>query len=131
MKSDVVRNLRLVVATVLVSVWAYSHLARTPGLGDSMIPLILALLVAPGVGWHGTRTYRFLGLALLAFVVLTGLLYWAGPDAALQAFAHSPWFVVPLGGLALFGLVRNAVSAERSAAVAQSASAAARATDAG
>lgn len=131
MKTDVVRNLRLVLAASLVTVWAYSHLVRTPLLGDSMIPLLLALLVAPGVAWHGTRTYRFVALALVGLVVLTALLYWAGTETALQGFAHSPWFVVPLGALALFGLVRNAVSAERSAVAAQSAAAAARATGAG
>jgi len=131
MKADVLRTLRLVLATTLLSVWAYAQLLRTPWLGDTMLPLVLALVVAPGPSWRNPRELRFLLAALVGFVVLTGLLYWMGTDAALQSFAHSPWFVVPVWLLALFGLVRNAVSAERLAAAARAASATAQAPDAG
>lgn len=134
MKADCVRNVRLVASTTLLSLWGYSHLAHTPVLGETIAPLVLALLLAPGANWfgrHGRGSYRFLLVALLAFVAITGLLYWAGSTATLESFERSPWFVVPVWGLGLFGLVRNALSAERSAASAQAASAAAHATDAG
>lgn len=134
-KPDVTRNARLVVATTLLSLWGYSHLAQTPVLGDTAGPLILALLVAPGANWWGPRGqggYRFLLLALLAFAAITAVLFWAGSEPTLAAFSHSPWFVLPLWVLALFGMVRNALSAERSAISArEAASADAHATDAG
>lgn len=129
MKADFSRNFRLVAATTLAAVWAYSHLARTPWLGDTVAPLVIALLIAPGVNWR-LRGSQLL-LALLALVVITALLFWAGSDAALDAFSHSPWFVLPLWALTMFGLVRNAVSAERSAALAKDAPAPASAPDAG
>jgi hypothetical protein len=131
MKADALRNLRLVMATTLLSVWGYSHLAQTPWLGDTVGPLVLALVVAPGVSWRSARTARFLLVALVAFLALTAVLYWQGSSGTLQAFTHDPWFVVPVWLLALFGLVRNAISAERSAALARAASAAAHAPDAG
>lgn len=131
MKADALRTLRLVASTTLLSLWGYSHLAQTPWLGDTVAPLVLALVIAPGVSWRSARTARFLLVALVAFIALTGLLYWQGSAGTLQAFTHDPWFVVTIWLLALFGLVRNAISAERSAASAQAASAAAHATDAG
>lgn len=131
MKADALRNLRLVIATTLVSVWGYSHLAQTPVLGETLLPLICALLVAPGLPWAGSRALRFLLFAFVGFLVLVALLYWKGSDVALWAFTHSPWFVLPLWLLAMFGLVRNATAAERSAALARGAAAAAHAPDAG
>ena len=131
MKTDAQRNLRLVVASTLVSVWAYSHMAKTPLLGDTLLPLIFALIVAPGVPWAGTRVAKFLLFALVAFLALVGMLYWKGSGAALWAFTHSPWFVAPLWLLAMIGLVRNATAAERFAASLRAASAAAHAPDAG
>lgn len=135
MKADFVRNARLVVSATLLSSWGYSHLAQTPVLGDTIAPLVLALLVAPGAHWPGRRGhggYRFLLVALLAFLALTALLYWTGSEATLVPFAHSPWFVVPVWGMALFGIVRNATSAGRSGLPArEGASADAHATDAG
>lgn len=134
MKSDFVRNLRLVASTTLLSLWGCSQLVAMPLLGESIAPLVLALLIAPGADWFDRRAHGgYVGwlLALLALVTLTGLLFWMGSEASLQAFSRSPWFVVPVWLLALFGLVRNATSAERSAAAAQAASAAAHAPGAG
>lgn len=128
MKPDLLRNLRLTAATTLLSLWGYSHLAQTPMLGDTAAPLIAALLIAPGASWHGRGNYRFLLLALVAFVAITVLLFRSGPEATLQAFSQSPWFVLPVWALGLFGLVRNATGAERSEVSAQAASAAASAT---
>lgn len=121
MTRDLTRNFRLVVATTLVSLWAFAHLARTPVLGDSLLPLLLALLIAPGSVFVRWRTGRAGVLALvgavLAFLALTLLLYGASESAQeLRAFSHSPYFVVPVWALALFGLARNATSAERSEA---------------
>lgn len=117
MKPDIARNLRLVAATTLVSVWGYSHLAQTPVVGDTIAPLLLALLVAPGSGFDRWRANRSgvaaLAVALVALVAITMLLYGAGTEQELVAFAHNPYFVVPVWALALFGLVRNATSAER------------------
>lgn len=130
-----VRNARLVASTTLLSVWGYSHLAATPVLGDTILPLLIALFIAPGANWferRGNGGYRPWLFALLALVALTGLMFWAGTEESLAAFAHSPWFVLPVWALALFGLVRNATGAERSAAAAaRAASAAAHAPDAG
>lgn len=133
MKADFMRNVRLVASTTLLSVWGYAHLAQTPLLGDTIAPLLLALLIAPGANWFGRHGgYRFLLVALLAFLALTALLYWTGSEATLVPFAHSPWFVVPVWGMALFGIVRNATSAGRSGLPArEGASADAHATDAG
>ena len=65
-------------------------------------------------------------------MALTALMFWAGTEETLDAFAHSPWFVLPVWVLALYGLVRNATGAERSAAAAErAASAAAHAPDVG
>lgn len=124
MKPDSLRNLRLTAATTLLSLWGYSHLAQTPMLGDTAAPLIAALLIAPGASWHGRGNYRFLLLALLAFVAITVLLFQSGSEATLQAFSQSPWFVIPVWALSLFGLVRNATAAERLQASTQAASAA-------
>ena len=134
MKTDFARNVRLVASTTLLSLWGYSHLAQTPVLGDTIAPLLLALFMAPGANWfgrHGHGGYRALLVALLAFAAITALLYRTGSTTTLESFEHSPWFVLPLWGLALVGLVRNATNAERSAASAQAATAAAHATDAG
>jgi hypothetical protein len=133
-KADSLRNARLVASTTLLSLWGYSHLAQTPVLGNTVAPLILALLLAPGANWfgrHGRGGYRPLLVALLAFAAITALLYWMGSTATLASFGHSPWLVIPLWGLGLFGLVRNATGAERSTASAQAACAAAHAADAG
>lgn len=130
MKADVLRNLRLVAATTLLSLWGCSQLAAaSAATGYTMLLLFAALAIAPSAGWHGAR--RFVAIAALAFVLLTAALYLMGSEQALQSFASSPWFVVPVWLLAAFGLVRNAISAERSAAAAHAASVAARATDAG
>lgn len=133
MKADFLRNLRLVASVTLLTVWGYSHLAATPVLGDTILPLLLALLIAPGANWserlgQGYRPWLF---AVLALVALTGLMFWAGTEQSLDAFAHSPWFVLPVWALALFGLVRNATGAERSAAAARARSAAEHAPDVG
>jgi hypothetical protein len=134
LRTAFVRNVRLVASTTLLSVWGYSHLAATPVLGDTILPLLAALLIAPGANWferRGHGGYRPWLLAAFALVALTGLMFWAGTEESLDAFAHSPWFVLPVWGLALYGLVRNATGAERSAAAARAASAAAHAPDAG
>ncbi len=129
MKPDVLRNLRLVVASTLLSLWAHAQLTAETGTpAITMAALVLALVVAPGPGWRGSL--RFVLVAAAGFVLLTALLYWAGSAHSLPAFGSSPWFVVPVWLLAAFGLVRNAVSAERSEALARSASAAAHAADA-
>jgi hypothetical protein len=128
--TDLGRNVRLVASTTLLSVWGYSHLAATPVLGETILPLLVALFIAPGANWFerrvhgGNRPWLF---ALLALVALTGLMFWAGTEETLDAFAHSPWFVLPVWVLALYGLVRNATGAERSAAAARAESAAAHA----
>lgn len=132
--TDFLRNVRLVVSTTLLSVWGYSHLAATPVLGDTILPLLLALFIAPGANWFERRDnggYRPWLYALLALVALTGLMFWAGTEETIDAFEHSPWFVLPVWVLALYGLVRNATGAERSAAAARAASAAAHAPDVG
>lgn len=132
MKSDFMRNVRLVASTTLLSLWGYSHLAQTPLLGDLVAPLIVALLIAPGANWFDRRAYgswRSWLLAVLALIVFTGLLFWMGSEASLEAFSHSPWFVLPVWGLALVGLVRNATNAERLAAAAQAGPAVAHAPD--
>jgi len=126
MRSDFLRNARLVASTTLLSVWGYSHLAATPVLGEMILPLVLALLIAPGANWLERRAsgYRPWLFAVFALVALTGLMYWLGTEESLGAFAHGPWFVLPVWALALFGLVRNATGAERSAAAERAASAA-------
>jgi len=132
--TDFGRNVRLVASTTLLSVWGYSHLDTTPVLGDTILPLLLALFIAPGANWFERRDnggYKPWWYALLALVALTGLMFWAGTEETIDAFAHSPWFVLPVWGLALYGLVRNATGAERSAAAAHAASAAAHAPDVG
>ena len=139
MKADflgtaLVRNVRLVASTTLLSLWGYSHLAATPVLGDTNLPLLAALFIAPGANWferRGNGAYRPWLFALFALVALTGLMFWAGTGESLTAFTHSPWFVLPVWTLALYGLVRNATGAERSAAAARAAAAAAQAPDAG
>jgi uncharacterized membrane protein YhaH (DUF805 family) len=133
LRTDFMRNVRLVASTTLLSVWGYSHLASTPVLGDTILPLLLALFVAPGANWFERRHdgYRPWLFALLALVALTGLMFWAGTEETISAFAHSPWFVLPVWAMALYGLVRNATGAERSAAAAQAASTAAHAPDVG
>ncbi|HEY1141800.1 MAG TPA: hypothetical protein VGE88_16585 [Lysobacter sp.] len=132
--TDFVRNVRLVASTTLLSIWGYSHLAATSVLGDTILPLLLALFIAPGANWFERRDnggYRPWLYALAALVALTGLMFWAGTEQAIDAFAHSPWFVLPVWVLALYGLVRNATGAERSAAATRAASAAAHAPDVG
>lgn len=131
MATDISRNLRLVLATTLLAVWGYSHLARTPVLGDTIAPLLAALLVAPGAGWFEPRggDYRPVLLALLALAAITWLLFQVGTGDSLVAFAHSPYFVLPVWALALFGLVRNATSAERLAASPEAPAASAGATE--
>jgi len=132
LQTTLARNVRLVASTTLLSVWGYSHLAATPVLGDTILPLLLALFIAPGANWFGDNGgYRPWLYALVALVALTGLMFWAGTEEAIAAFAHSPWFVLPVWVLALYGLVRNATGAERSAAAARAASAAAHAPDVG
>lgn len=133
MTTDIVRNLRLVVATTLLSLWGYSHLAQTPVLGDSIAPLLAALLVAPGAGWFERRggDHRPLLIAILALLLITWLMQALGTQASLTAFSHSPYFVLPVWALGLLGLVRNATHAERLAASAQPAPAAGQVTDAG
>jgi FtsH-binding integral membrane protein len=134
MKSDFARNVRLVTATTLLSLWGYSHLEQTSLLGDLIAPLVLALLIAPGANWfeRGTRGgHRTWAIALLALVVFTALLSWMGSEESLGEFSHSPWFVLPVWLLALVGLVRNATHAERSAASAQAGTVVAHAPDAG
>jgi hypothetical protein len=72
--TDFLRNVRLVVSTTLLSVWGYSHLAATPVLGDTILPLLLALFIAPGANWFERRDnggYRPWLYALLALVALT------------------------------------------------------------
>ena len=135
-KSDFVRNLRLVAATLLLSVWGFAHLAWTPVLGETILPLLLALLVAPktGFGHWGTDKAAALAMlvALVALFALTALMFAFGTEPSLVAFAHSPYFVLPIWTLGLIGLARNATSAERSeAASAAAESAGAHATDAG
>lgn len=130
LRTAFVRNVRLVASATLLSLWGYSHLAATPVLGDTILPLLVALFIAPGANWferRGHGGYRPWLFALFALVALTGLMFWAGTEESLAAFAHSPWFVLPVWALALYGLVRNATGAERSAAAAQDASAAAHA----
>jgi hypothetical protein len=134
LRTAFVRNVRLVASTTLLSVWGYSHLVATPVLGDTILPLLAALFIAPGANWFERRRHGGYGpwlFALFALVALTGLMFWSGTEESLNAFAHSPWFVLPVWALALCGLVRNATGAERSAAAAQAASAAAHAPDAG
>ena len=134
LQTTLARNVRLVASATLLSVWGYSHLAATPVLGDTILPLLLALFIAPGANWFERRDnsgYKPWLYALLALVALTGLMFWAGTEETIDAFAHSPWFVLPVWGLALYGLVRNATGAERSAAAAHAASAAAHAPDVG
>jgi hypothetical protein len=134
LQTALARNVRLVASTTLLSVWGYSHLAATPMLGDTILPLLLALFIAPGANWFERRDnggYKPWLYALLALVALTGLMFWAGTEETIDAFAHSPWFVLPVWMLALYGLVRNATGAERSAAAARAASAAAHAPDVG
>ncbi|KQY55137.1 hypothetical protein [Lysobacter sp. Root494] len=133
LRTDLMRNVRLVASTTLLSVWGYSHLAATPVLGDTILPLLVALFIAPGANWFERRGggYKPWLFALLALVALTGLMFWAGTEETLGAFAHSPWFVLPVWTLALYGVVRNATGAERSAAAARAASAAAHASDVG
>jgi hypothetical protein len=131
LQTALARNVRLVASTTLLSVWGYSHLAATPMLGDTILPLLLALFIAPGANWFGDSGYRPWLYALVALVALTGLMFWAGTEEAIDAFAHSPWFVLPVWVLALYGLVRNATGAERSAAAARAACAAAHAPDVG
>lgn len=116
MNSDFTRNLRLVVSTLLLSLWGYSHLAQTPMLGDTILPLVVALVVAPGSlfgSWrHGWSRSKSL-LAVLFLLATCVLLYRFGSEPALAAFSHSPYFVVPVWALGLIGLTRNATSAER------------------
>ena len=134
LQTTLARNVRLVASTTLLSVWGYSHLAATPVLGDTILPLLLALFIAPGANWFERRDnsgYKPWLYALLALVALTGLMFWAGTEETIGAFAHSPWFVLPVWVLALYGLVRNATGAELSAAAARAASAAAHAPDVG
>lgn len=135
MNPDLNRNLRLVVSTLLLSVWGYSHLVETPRLGDTIAPLVVALLIAPGsplAGWRNGWSRTKSLLAALFLLALCALLYWSGSEQALAAFSHSPYFVLPVWALGLIGLVRNATSAERSeAASAAAESAGAHATDAG
>ena len=134
LRTALMRNLRLVASATLLSVWGYSHLAATPVLGDTIVPLLVALLIAPGANWfdrRGSAGYRPWLFAVFAVVALTGLMFWAGTEEALDAFSHSPWFVLPVWFLALYGLVRNATGAERSAEAARAASAAAHAPDVG
>ena len=135
LQTALARNVRLVASTTCLSVWGYSHLAVTPMLGDTILPLLLALFIAPGANWFEGREnggYKPWLYALLALVALTALMFWAGTEETLDAFAHSPWFVLPVWVLALYGLVRNATGAERSAAAAErAASAAAHAPDVG
>ena len=134
LQTTLARNVRLVASTTLLSVWGYSHLAATPVLGDTILPLLLALFIAPGANWFERRDnsgYKSWLYALLALVALTGLMFWAGTEETIDAFAHSPWFVLPVWVLALYGLVRNATGAELSAAAARAASAAAHAPDVG
>jgi len=133
-KADFLRNLRLVASATLLSLWGYSHLAATPVLGDTVLPLLLALFIAPGANWferRGSNGYRPWLFAVFAMVALTGLMFWAGTEETLGAFSHSPWFVLPVWALALYGLARNATGAERLAAAARAASAAAHAPDVG
>jgi hypothetical protein len=134
LQTTLARNVRLVASATLLSVWGYSHLAATPVLGDTILPLLLALFIAPGANWFERRDnsgYKPWLYALLALVALTGLMFWAGTEETIGAFAHSPWFVLPVWVLALYGLVRNATGAELSAAAARAASAAAHAPDVG
>ena len=134
LQTTLARNVRLVASATLLSVWGYSHLAATPVLGDTILPLLLALFIAPGANWFERRDnsgYKSWLYALLALVALTGLMFWAGTEETIDAFAHSPWFVLPVWVLALYGLVRNATGAELSAAAARAASAAAHAPDVG
>jgi hypothetical protein len=134
MQTDVARNLRLVAATTLLSLWGFTHLAATPVLGDTILPLLVALLIAPGSvfgQWVANRAgVKGLIAALLALVAITLLLYGLGSEQELLAFSHSPYFVLPVWALGLFGLVRNATSAERFAAPVRAASGAAHAMDA-
>lgn len=131
MQTDFVRNLRLVAATTLLSLWGFTHLAATPVLGDTILPLLVALLIAPGSvfgQWVANKAgVKALIAALLALIAITLLLYGLGSEQDLLAFSHSPYFVLPVWVLGLFGLVRNATSAERSAASVRAASAAAHA----
>lgn len=133
MQTDFARNLRLVAATTLLSLWGFTHLAATPVLGDTILPLLVALLIAPGSvfgQWVANKAgVKALIAALLALIAITLLLYGLGSEQDLLAFSHSPYFVLPVWVLGLFGLVRNATSAERSAASVRAASAAAHAMD--
>ena len=108
MKDDVVRNLRLACAATLLSIWGMAHLAAVPVLGETLAPLLLALVVAPGspfAHWRANRAgAAALGIALLALLAITTLLARVGSAEELLAFAHSPWFVLPVWGLGLFGL---------------------------
>lgn len=115
MAPDFIRNLRLVAATVLLSVWGYAHLVATPVLGKSILPLLLALLIAPGRHWSAWRGATW-GLAIMLVLVATTLLYVGGTRETLEAVTHSPYFVVPIWLLGCIGLVRNATTAERLAA---------------
>ena len=133
MQTDSARNLRLVAATTLLSLWGFTHLAATPVLGDTILPLLVALLIAPGSvfgQWAANKAgVKALIAALLALIAITLLLYTLGSEQELLAFSHSPYFVLPVWALGLFGLVRNATSAERSAAPVRAASGAAHAMD--
>jgi hypothetical protein len=133
MQTDSARNLRLVAATTLLSLWGFTHLAATPVLGDTILPLLVALLIAPGSvfgQWVADKAgVKALIAALLALSAITLLLYGLGSEQELLAFSHSPYFVLPVWALGLFGLVRNATSAERSAVPLRAASGAAHATD--
>jgi hypothetical protein len=134
MTSDFTRNLRLVASTLLLSLWGYSHLAQTPGLGDTILPLVVALVIAPGspfAQWHSGWSRAKSLFAVLFLLAVTALLYRFGTGQALDAFAHSPYFVVPVWTLGLIGLARNATSAERLAALASAATDSVHARDAG
>lgn len=122
MNQDTVRNLRLAGAATLLSIWGMAHLASIPVLGDSIVVLLLALLVSPGSPFSHWRANRAgvlaLAAALVALTAITALLARLGSAPELIAFSHSPWFVLPLWALALFGLVRNATASARGASAA-------------
>lgn len=120
MAPDFIRNLRLVAATVLLSLWGYAHLVATPVLGESILPLLLALLIAPGRSWAGWRSATW-GLAIVLVLAATALLYLTGTRQGLEAVTQSPYFVVPIWLLGCVGLVRNATTAGRLAAAGASA----------
>ena len=121
MQADFFRNLRLVVATSLLSLWGFSHLAETPVLGDTVLPLVVALVIAPGSifgEWRRSRYGAWLLVAgLFMFAALTAALHWLSSEQSLSALSRSPFLIIPLWTLALIGLVRNATTAERLAFV--------------